>query len=90
MSKLHAVMHFSGRVQGVGFRYSARQIAREFEVVGYVKNLMDGRVLVEAAGMEDEVNAFIAEIEDRLGVFIRQTERSVGDGKHSFSDFIIR
>jgi acylphosphatase len=90
MDKLHTVVHFSGRVQGVGFRYHTFQISKEFEVAGYVKNLLDGRVIVEAVGSKDEVNAFIAEIQDRLGVFIRETERKDGEPSKSFMSFEIR
>ncbi|HSH09784.1 MAG TPA: acylphosphatase [Oceanipulchritudo sp.] len=70
---LHATVFFNGRVQGVGFRYHTLQIAKEFEVSGYVRNLDDGRVQVEAEGEEAEVRAFVAEVQDRLSVFIRKT-----------------
>ena len=46
----HETVWFSGRVQGVGFRFTALQVAREFEVAGYVENLYDGRVCIEAEG----------------------------------------
>ena len=55
----HTLVHFSGHVQGVGFRYSTLQVAKEFEVAGYVSNLADGRVRVEVEGEESEVKAFI-------------------------------
>ena len=44
----HAAVFYSGRVQGVGFRYAALQAAREFEVAGWVQNLGDGRVQLDA------------------------------------------
>ena len=46
----HESVYFTGHVQGVGFRYAAMQVAREFEVSGFVRNLTDGRVLVEIEG----------------------------------------
>ena len=74
----HATAYFSGRVQGVGFRYHTLQIAKEFDVSGFVKNLPDGRVLLEAEGDSAEVRAFTAEVSDRLGVYIRTVESREG------------
>ncbi len=63
---------YEGRVQGVGFRYSVRQIAKGFEIVGSVKNLPDGRVELQASGEDDEVAAFLQAIRDsELGSLIR-------------------
>ena len=70
----HLTAFFSGRVQGVGFRYHTLQVAKEFDVSGYVRNLSDGRVQLEAEGNESEVRAFCAEVQDKLSVFIRKTE----------------
>ena len=46
-----------GRVQGVGFRFTVRGLARECKVTGWVKNLDDGDVLIEAQGTPDQVSA---------------------------------
>ena len=56
------LVHFEGRVQGVGFRYTCRELAKGFDVVGTVKNLADGRVEMEVMGEEEEVEDFIHEI----------------------------
>lgn len=53
---------FIGRVQGVGFRYSVRELAKGFIVVGNVKNLADGSVEMIVQGEDDEVSEFITEI----------------------------
>jgi acylphosphatase len=52
----------SGRVQGVGFRWFARQAARELGLAGRVRNLPDGRVEVEVAGERVPVEAFRAQL----------------------------
>ncbi len=53
---------FEGRVQGVGFRYTVKDIARGFDVCGWVKNLPDGSVELQVMGESDEVESFIREI----------------------------
>ena len=57
-------VYFEGRVQGVGFRYTTRDLAKGFDVTGSVKNLIDGRVEMDVQGDEDEVDEFIQEIRD--------------------------
>ncbi len=59
---------FEGRVQGVGFRYATKDLARGFEVCGWVKNLPDGTVELQAMGERDEVEAFIKEIAEESNV----------------------
>jgi len=55
-------VHYEGRVQGVGFRYTVKNLAREFEVSGTVANLPDGRVELLASGDAEEVDAFLEAI----------------------------
>lgn len=55
-------IYFEGRVQGVGFRYSVKQLAMGFDVTGWIKNLSDGRVELQLMGEEEEVEDFIREI----------------------------
>jgi acylphosphatase len=50
---------YEGRVQGVGFRFSVKSITTGYDVVGCVKNLIDGRVEVEVQGEESEVTEFL-------------------------------
>ena len=52
----------SGDVQGVGFRFFAQRAAARHQVVGYVKNLDDGRVEVLAEGPAQNVEAFKHEL----------------------------
>jgi len=67
---------YEGHVQGVGFRWSVKDVAKGFDVIGWVRNLPDGRVEMQLAGEEDEVRAFLEAIEQsHLGSHIRkQTE----------------
>jgi acylphosphatase len=64
-------VYFSGRVQGVGFRFTSQQIARGFDVDGYVRNLPDGRVELVAEGHPAEVDGFLAAIRDVMRAYIR-------------------
>ena len=55
---------YEGRVQGVGFRYSARRVAAGFDLAGYVRNLPDGRVELVASGDEEEVDGFLQAVRE--------------------------
>lgn len=55
---------YSGRVQGVGFRFTAHRLAQPFPVTGFVKNLHDGTVHLEAQGKPSDLDAFL----DRLAL----------------------
>jgi acylphosphatase len=56
---------YSGRVQGVGFRYAVKRIAGGYEVTGWVRNLPDGRVELQAMSHDaDELTAFLQGIKD--------------------------
>ena len=72
---------YEGRVQGVGFRFTVRHIAKGFEVSGWVRNLADGRVELQVTGDEEEVRAFLDQIaQGELHSFIRQqTENKLNE-----------
>jgi acylphosphatase len=91
MSEIHhETVFFTGRVQGVGFRYTTLQVAKEFEVSGWVKNMPDGRVHLEAEGTPQTVKAFIAAVEERMHSHIRKTERQGAKRLPQFVGFEIR
>lgn len=72
MSRCRLQIFYTGRVQGVGFRYTVKALASGFEAVGTVRNLADGRVELVAEGTRDELSAFQQAIrESELGHFIQ-------------------
>lgn len=54
----HNKIIIRGRVQGVGFRYNTIQIAKKYNIAGYVSNRLDGSVLIEAEGEETNLELF--------------------------------
>jgi acylphosphatase len=58
-------VRYSGRVQGVGFRATTAEIARDYPVTGWVKNLADGRVELHAEGTEAAVTKFLEAVRKR-------------------------
>ena len=66
---------YSGRVQGVGFRYTVKSVVSGFDVTGTIRNLPDGRVELIAEGAKDELTAFRQAIcESGLEAFIQNEE----------------
>ena len=59
---------FEGRVQGVGFRYTTKEIATGFDVCGWVSNLPDGTVELQVQGEDDEVADYLHEILEESAV----------------------
>jgi acylphosphatase len=81
---------YSGRVQGVGFRYTAKTVATGFEITGTVRNLSDGRVELLAEGAREELEAFHAAIKDSgLAGFIRDEQLEWSDAHNEFKGFEI-
>jgi acylphosphatase len=81
---------YSGHVQGVGFRYTVGAIADRFEVSGYVMNLPDGRVELVAEGTAAELDAFLADVQQRMGGHIAKSAVQTGPASGGFDGFAIR
>ena len=90
MARQRLRIYYSGRVQGVGFRFTVKQLARGFEVIGTVRNLLDGRVELQAEGEKAELEEFRKAIQDsELGSLIRQEEAGVSEARNEFRGFDI-
>jgi acylphosphatase len=63
-------VHYAGRVQGVGFRYTCQSLARGFEIAGYVRNLPDGRVELVAQGEPTQLDKFLDAIRLEMNAYI--------------------
>ena len=81
------LVHYSGHVQGIGFRYTTLRIAQGHEnVVGYVTNLPDGRVEIAVEGPSADLDDFLREISRVMGEYIRDvTSESRHVGGHFVS-----
>jgi acylphosphatase len=82
--------YYNGRVQGVGFRYTVRQLAEGFEVTGYVRNLPGGRVELMVEGAAAELDNLMDAIGHRMADYIRGVVVDVRPATGEFSRFDIR
>lgn len=66
MDKIRKHFLFYGSVQGVGFRWRASHTAQRYDVTGWVRNLDDGSVEMEAEGTERDINDMIEDLQDHI------------------------
>ena len=72
------IIVFSGRVQGVGFRYTAVQLAADLPLGGTVRNLPDGRVELVVEGPPAALDQIVELLRERFGSFVRKVEQTPG------------
>ena len=90
MGRQRMTVFYSGRVQGVGFRYTVKSLTTGYEVAGTVRNLDDGRVELIAEGEPTELEAFRQAVrESGLGALIQCEEESFGAATGQFRGFEI-
>ena len=82
--------HFSGRVQGVGFRYTVSNIAQQYAVQGYVRNVADGGVELVMEGSPGDMDRLVDEVKSRMEGFIRNVRSDSGPATGEFKSFAIR
>lgn len=80
---------YTGRVQGVGFRFTAIDIAKDIGVTGWVKNLRDGRVELLAEAEEEKLKNFLSRINNFFARYIQDTDINWLAAAGEFKDFII-
>lgn len=83
--RMHAL--FKGKVQGVGFRFSAVECALHKDLTGWVKNLDDGSVEIVAEGEHDRLEKFLAELNKLFARNIRDTDVQWAEATDEFSEF---
>lgn len=80
---------FTGRVQGVGFRYTAHRISGAYRVSGYVKNLPDSTVEMFVQGYSNEVDAMIEDVCEYFSGYIRDAQVSLTAQVSIYKNFSI-
>jgi acylphosphatase len=80
---------YTGRVQGVGFRATARDIASQHPVTGWVRNEPDGTVTLEVQGIPPDVESYLDEVRSRMGRAIRGEQATVARPVSGESAFVI-
>ena len=83
------MVYYSGRVQGVGFRAAAADLAKDYPVTGWVKNLADGRVQLLAEGPADAVDKFLKAVHARWDANIDKEEVSTPTPTGKYQSFEI-
>jgi acylphosphatase len=89
-SPTRRTVRFCGRVQGVGFRYTARNVAMQHDVCGYVRNLADGSVELVLEGAESEADRVVDEIRRKMSGFVRGVTLESSPATGEFEQFAIR
>jgi len=90
MSRSRVQVNYSGRVQGIGFRYTVRSLAPGFELTGTIRNLPDGTVEMFAEGPRSQLEAFQQAIRDSgLARFIEHESAQWSEARGGFRGFEI-
>ena len=80
---------YSGRVQGVGFRWQVKNVSESFEVTGFVRNLSDGTVELLVEGRKAELRAMIDAVESKLKDYWHSKVEDEREGTPQYENFSI-
>lgn len=83
---IRKTVHYTGHVQGVGFRYTTTTIAGKHNVAGYVQNLPDGRVRLVAEGQEKEVDTLLEDVQSAMSRYIDDRDIESGEATGEFGE----
>ncbi|MFA5200143.1 MAG: acylphosphatase [Candidatus Omnitrophota bacterium] len=81
---------YSGKVQGIGFRYAVLEIAIQEKVSGWVKNLKDSRVEVIIEGSQASLDNFLEKVSSKFSNYIEDTAIEELPAGLRFQDFKIK
>ncbi|MDA7791813.1 acylphosphatase [Opitutales bacterium] len=90
LGSIRATVIYTGRVQGVGFRWQVNQIAKFFSCSGFVKNLSDGTVELVVEGTGREVRGMVEKVNDRMQDYWHEIKIDERTGYAHFSEFSIQ
>jgi acylphosphatase len=82
--------YFSGRVQGVGFRYTVQNLALQYNVRGYVRNMADGRVELVMEGPETEMKSLVDDVNQKMNGYIKRVDQSTAPATGEFKQFYVK
>ena len=86
---VRAHIHFSGTVQGVGFRYTCLSFAQQLVLTGWVKNLSDGRVEAVIEGPPTKIEELLLRLKGQFGSLIRDHQIDWLEARGEFDKFLI-
>ncbi len=90
MAATRAHVIFSGFVQGVGFRYTTKMLASGYAVSGWVRNMPDGTVEVEAQGEKEEVSTFLDRVKSEMERYVADVKIAWTGAKRNEKGFAVR
>jgi len=80
---------YTGRVQGVGFRFTAQRIAMRYELAGYVKNMPSGQVEMFVQGHPEDVKDCLRDISESFAAHVRDTQINEVSKNPNYTEFTI-